>query len=1859
MSEIPAIIIPQSVPLAAQLPGYPVAGVGVVSGNQSPTKATSLAALRVNSFSATALPDNTALIAVASQDPTVVSELPINETDSFAEVELARRESSRVFVHGSLLDPSGMVPTTVRTGRVESSNSLEETITIEVDDVIYGQTTYQALWCLDGELAGKRFQVERRVSPNLFVCKHYGSPYAPLATGLTFGYVSYRSATSIAPVAAFTPLPYIEHNGFAIPAVNPQIATNAAIFPPPANPYVYVVCQAPVNGTYQLFFYGFQLGTTNIYLWKQLTFNGENKNPRCRVDSIGNLHIVWESNRCGTKNVQGVYYGVLGASSRGLFNESFVSALDKHAMAVASGKTIDQLLTYSSPVALDLRDINEYGTHTGAMWDTHIENGGSVTVTDAGTISVSGNPSSQAFTATARLRRDQNDAPLDGKFSQMSYQVSFKFTLTTGNAVLSDDDIRTAYAAFKGQFAPTRTSASGVNIYTKNGKQYTISRYTKLDGGLIPVVGSYELNGLPPAAGAKLKHFMLGVVPEKVSFEATNINNENDTVSSVLYTGKYKLSLVLRTSANLSDRASGEQSFHAVRDVGLFSVGTQYDVKIATHYAKLHAEQVAERLNLETVNGTAQSVRFSGNVIVAVDNTVRVADNFEPVFDDAFYGFDIALGAIPGGQFPLNYTLPYNQSLFENQSVTMAYSSIAIGPHTMLADQFLVNAAKFDRNASRMVIKNTKDESASGTAFDEAFLTEPQYDLSLGLYQNKITLSQTPIAFLGKSTLPSLWVDSCDNVHVAYQSDREVAWQIYYTGSVDAGMPFRFDTKISDSKGSAICPTVAADQRGRRLVAWQDDRTGVFQIYAARSNRIFDCNFAEVIEETLELGDGINTPDEYDPYDPYGADICNVLFTYTNDTGIGQYFNFSLDFYSDSLMSHRKTTVNSLRDKTNWRVNGSQMDSAGIHLNPGESATVAYYPARGDDLSGVLYYVRVGIETFGSSSPWPYVYAYYCPVEQSAECTIPCVYTNSGTSPQNVHFRVSFYSDQAHAHFVLSADSSSDQRGWVASPANTLPAGGVSVPGHDTASVYYIPNVLPPELYSQQNRASPDALLCGATYYVKVESKVSSVYSQIDSFAFECKCSWVQSKMWRKDSDSGTWVCSGQGMDDARITNTLSPAMFPSAAASSDGIVYVSWEDYREKESDKDLSPDVFFSVWDARKDVFYGSAQGSYDQRVTPYSGTGAKKRFYKPLSLVGNFQNPTFFFNDRTDVYASNCTLFRSVTQVGPKDDYPIGAGVFTDDFASALTLADVQNCIDIRVLPDDVAGTYHADSDTPISLIKHCFVRLDLRGPTGTYAVRLRNENEPKWSDWLSILPELPEFPPRNTYNLRGDGTLRDRFEAYFVGDERFVVPWVLSPGSGNKTVYAQILTRMGQTPEFSLNVIARYDELKYKVEFFTTNDFSVPTPTFGGYPVVSTKMLEPADTQEGDPSPPNHVTESDVSSITRNTQPVDTIYVRVTFSDVDALEKLLSLASVQKFSTLFAPGAAPNLSFNVLGQGVNAFYGLPLVGSNGVYTGSFPIEASDGVYNKDGLACVVVNVPNPATKLFTPQLPYESLDAFNVNPASLGDFEGAYSVVPQETPEDVKSRQRAGLAARAVTVEQFHQKYDKTLMCSFRSADCVSGAPVADAFDDEVTAPPAHTGPLICQLFNWTAYEGKEPNYYLDGSNLSTWVRYSPPLYMNMTDDRSLSLSFGQGTDCSGVLFMIKPGESITNTGGTNPGDPVTFTVPLNSIVLANNSGFFCGDATPLRRASVAKTFTSGAASASIPAGTIANNGTVGASSVFSVGWDVRTFTAGIPKSVLQSKGFLTSNGVLTAKFALITSGTAHCYIRNASCDANCN
>ena len=132
-----------------------------------------------------------------------------------------------------------------------------------------------------------------------------------------------------------------------------------------------------------------------------------------------------------------------------------------------------------------------------------------------------------------------------------------------------------------------------------------------------------------------------------------------------------------------------------------------------------------------------------------------------------------------------------------------------------------------------------------------------------------------------------------------------------------------------------------------------------------------------------------------------------------------------------------------------------------------------------------------------------------------------------------------------------------------------------------------------------------------------------------------------------------------------------------------------------------------------------------------------------------------------------------------------------------------------------------------------------------------------------------------------------------------------------------------------------------------------------------------------------------------------------------------------------TTIDADVAFP-LTFNVVQQGVNDQFALPLSEQNeGVYTGSFKIEKSDGVFNKDGLAAIIVNIPNPCTQLQDVPCGQDSLDNLNrLDLSVLRDFNISYEQhVDDISPEAVLEEYKASRAVPTTNVTSMSQLYDK--------------------------------------------------------------------------------------------------------------------------------------------------------------------------------------------------------------------------------------
>lgn len=1943
-------------------------------------------------------------------------------------------------------------------------------------------------------------------------------------------------------ISSINPLPYIKDIfSREVPSINPTIAT----VPNRANgtSYCYVVCQAPVNGVYQLFYYGISVGDEidSDLDWTQITFEGENKNAKAECDNMGNLHIVWESDRNGGPSQ--IYCSVLGPGSRVISNQMLVSALEKERIQDDFNLS---LISISNPLSLQ----------TG--WTRFLSNGGSVSVNGTGTVGIDGNPSADSAMAVFRLDSDQDGRDFDGLFSQLSYQLAFNITASSigGSPFpkLLDSDIDRQFTDFKSQF-----SKSVNDQYSKDGNIFTLDKYDAVFDKIIPIAGSYKFGDFSSSsisggsdarnvehlgadeyvvsdeqsvvsnAGTNVNHFMVALMPEKVRFKASNIDplfgyldrNELEIDSSstyipqieeIVYTGRYKMALILATSEDESTGDAANKKYHLLRQFGdAIDFDEIKNVKIAVHYSKANQDFIDGRIRSNPYI-SEQNSRFYGDIIVTVDNEVKLGESFVADFSDQYRAFDIGLGYPDGNSFVTQEQLPFNGNEYDDLSLLIKYENISVGPHSIQPNSAYINLSSHDRSTRQMVVtenisdilingdfeSNTLPEQsvvqlstgdlslsswtvgnqvevnyapslelgvvsltgdysvaltglndsslgyieqdittvigedyilsfalssnpnasaefgevtrkvlASSAAFSKTFsITNIENDIdpnwiihtveftavgttttlrlenvsdsespfsdygpiidSVKVYRSSLLpnelfsqsaknelllsfeeyslnyslstfgdMSKLPITISTSSQNrnPDISIDLLDKAHVAWQSNRNDYWDIYYSGMRDRSIPFRFETRITDSESTSIEPSISADKKGRRLIAWHDNRKGrYYQVFSAL-NKLDDpmyidqCGIDEANEFIYQAEENV------DPYDPYAIILdtlsCGIEFSFEPEIS-GTYY-FVLDFYSDRERTSLIKSIDSRNSILGWKIDGNQMTALGAFALSSVSVPVTYTVSDDDGLGDSIYYVDIKYESVGSNDgdPTSYVDAtqedpafgasievgdfefdnviffkeslkkagfnqspenvsdifetvsddqsdgfsspssiiiggngilqgfdkddivasyyiqydkigseeptqkdfsitfegpivaiyvapttldetnltlgrrdvvysqnnsrgtatspddsivisedrrtisgtfatarfnidsmrvvvetlpedsdtsglidavYHCPFEQSKRCAVETDYYNdTQVDQEKMHFRVTFFADSEMNSAVFSSFSLFDVDNWIFGPSG-YPASGVDVVSGETISIAFDPEVLPFEKFDDQggeveNRtisshftfgsdnwsiqtssgtssalwlndnsngslfhedalpgdawyvASPrfsgdietlyggridlsmrldqdfspslgsqnliieiessnggtlrytgssrpdrgplyspfsvplqsntswthepaggggfvastettmrsvikdietirvsadfysDAdksylnsfsispsnensipvfnkpLLCGVNYFYTIERFFEGAFNHVKDGSFLCPCFGTDANIWREDKDSINWLCSGQGFDDFRITQTDREAINANVVSSSNDLFYVSWEDYRFSRLSSDqpvISPDYFFGVYNANEDKFYSSAQGSYDRRMTYYEDeTNGSLTLFDSSLFVDPFQNINIAFHDGSKVYHQGCSVGCAYEPFDPEMISPCMFTDGTDDsfyFVSTGPERDIEQYQKIRIRDEYVVYSTYLDIDTPISIINDCFIELDIIGVPGTYAYRLKNEDDDSFSEWMPIGPDLPV----QAEDSDGASDERDFFRGYFIGKDRFIAPWIASSGNGTKRICCEVLTYFGKTERFCVDFQSIYKEIKYEIDFFFDESFESKVPSYNNYPILSTKETT------------TEITEEELRSIGEevSSETSNTIYVRIKFEDVQKLELLERMRSLDRFSSF------GEISFSVYQQGLNDQIGLSLTKqSNGVYSGSFTVEEDDSVLNVDGLGVILINIPGQCSPI----------------------------------------------------------------------------------------------------------------------------------------------------------------------------------------------------------------------------------------------------------------------------------------------------
>ena len=684
-------------------------------------------------------------------------------------------------------------------------------------------------------------------------------------------------------------LPYItDDDDDNIPAVNVSVAVDPNTHNARNETLIYVMAQAPINDVNQLFFYSIRCQVNGSCItskpvtqfgWVRLTSDGENKNPKLICDTAGTLHAFWESDRTGQTQV---YYGALGPGAISRVNGALTTVIDKKAMLDQSSDkpfdyVDDNLVTLGTPSPISTRNM------FGNAWVRYANFDGQITTPHFDQVNIEGNALHDQAIAFTTFDQDETLHGFSGKYKQLSYQLSFNLRMNNDNEELSAVDIDNAYNNWRAQYVPTLDGDRDIaNVYESGENKFLIDRDNSYYDRIIPVAGSYENDEsasflqynildtesqfIARTAGdnANIRHFVMALMPEKSRFIATNVQTESEFTASnpggiyldddemIMYTGRYKLALLINAKGYVgSDKAD---DYSIVRQFGTsFTLNEDRNFKIMVHYSKMYREDTATMLTGYTSQDNL--CRYWGSVYVFMDDVAQMGESFLADFRDKYRSFEIGLGFPGGGHHVTSRVLPYESNVYEDFAADMTFNAITISPVAMTFNTDVIRASTREADFSSVVIADADDREEdvcvtylydSGNATETVNNTSVMQELRLDDFVfDANQFSQIPLTLEGVNKSVDADVGKVGDIHASWESNRSKYWDIFYSSSIGRNLPFRFDTQVTNTKSNSIMPSVAVSDNGSRLIAWQDNRDGQYQVYTARST------------EGIEYGNGI------------------------------------------------------------------------------------------------------------------------------------------------------------------------------------------------------------------------------------------------------------------------------------------------------------------------------------------------------------------------------------------------------------------------------------------------------------------------------------------------------------------------------------------------------------------------------------------------------------------------------------------------------------------------------------------------------------------------------------------------------------------------------------------------------------------------------------------------------------------------------------------------------------------------------------------------------------------------------------------------------------------------------------------
>jgi hypothetical protein len=214
---------------------------------------------------------------------------------------------------------------------------------------------------------------------------------------------------------------------------------------------------------------------------------------------------------------------------------------------------------------------------------------------------------------------------------------------------------------------------------------------------------------------------------------------------------------------------------------------------------------------------------------------------------------------------------------------------------------------------------------------------------------------QVPITIEGTNQSVDIDMGIYNDIHLAWQSNRDRYWDIFYSHSGNKLSPFRFETAITDTESNSLKPSVSICRSGVRMISWHDNRKGNYNVYVARS--LDGESFSEDACEKTML-------EEYDNVIECSLSIDHEVI----ETGI---HNFRIEFYHDVGLKNLHKTI-SIEDTTSrWFMNGVSISNSlvydddtilGVNLIAGDIVTILLTPDRSDDIFDMVLYAKLAYD---------------------------------------------------------------------------------------------------------------------------------------------------------------------------------------------------------------------------------------------------------------------------------------------------------------------------------------------------------------------------------------------------------------------------------------------------------------------------------------------------------------------------------------------------------------------------------------------------------------------------------------------------------------------------------------------------------------------------------------------------------------------------------------------------------------------------------------------------------------------------------------------------------------------------------